>query len=92
MPYINTEDRKLLDPAIKEIVTILRTKPGWNVAGLVNYVITKIIISLWASCRSYHMGNSIIGVLECASREFSRRYLNWYEDGKIEENGDVHPL
>lgn len=92
MPYIKQNDRDELDAMLRPLVKWLRNKPAWNVAGLLNYVITKIIISLWSNCRAYHMGNSIVGALECAMREFARRHLDHYEDEKIEENGDVYPF
>jgi len=92
MPYIKQADRDLLDPHILKIVEILKQKATWNVAGRLNYVITKIILSLWNNCRAYHMANSIVGALECASREFTRRELNFYEHEKIKENGDISPF
>ena len=90
MPYIEQCLRDKLDPMIKPIADFLRHRPAHNVAGLVNYVITKLVIELWLNCRSYHMANAIVGMFECAKLEFVRRYLNDYEDEKIEENGDVH--
>ena len=92
MPYIKQIDRDLFDPHIAEIVEIMKSKPSWNSAGLLNYVITKIIVSMWTNCRAYHMGNSIIGALSCAAREFSRCHLDPYEIEKMEENGDVFSL
>lgn len=89
MPYIKQIDRDRLDPMIEPIVKYLKQKPAWNVAGLLNYVFTIIVVSLWNNCRAYHMGNSIIGAFECAAREFARRHLDEYEDEKIKENGDV---
>ena len=61
-------------------------------AGMLNYVITKIIVSLWMQFRRYRTANSIVGVLECVSREFTRRYVNKYEDEKIEQNGDIKTI
>jgi hypothetical protein len=92
MPYIKQNDRVQIDVMLEPLVKWLRAKSARNVAGLLNYAITKIIISLWSNCRAYHIGNSIIGALQCAAREFARRHLDPYEDEKIKENGDVHPF
>ncbi|MFA7286936.1 MAG: hypothetical protein WC052_04735 [Patescibacteria group bacterium] len=92
MPYIKRQERTELDPMIKPLVDWLRAKSATEVVGFLNYVFTKIVISLWVNCRSYHMGNSIVGAFECASREFSRRWLDQYEDEKIDSNGDVFPF
>ena len=92
MPYIKETDRSALSDNIAGIVRYLKAKPIGDVAGLLNYVITKIIISLFAHNRCYNMGNSIIGALQCASNEFTRRHLNPYEDEKIAENGDIFPI
>lgn len=93
MPYIDQKIRDLLDPDIKEIVDTIKTfHTPTKIAGVLNYVFTKIVVSLWSKCRTYHMGNNIVGALHCVAYEFVRRHLNVYEDEKIEENGDVHPL
>ena len=38
---------------------------------------------------SYSFLNDFIGVLECVKLELYRRVMTPYEDGKINENGDV---
>jgi hypothetical protein len=40
---------------------------------------------------SYHNINDILGALEGAKLEFYRRVAVPYENGKIQENGDVYP-
>lgn len=92
MPYIKQHRRNDLDQAIFELVEILKQLSIENVAGRLNYVITKIIVSLFHARRTYAMGNAIIGALSCAAREFARRHLDKYEDEKIKENGDVRPF
>ena len=92
MPYIKTEQRSKLEPSIRTIVRIIRDNPPANIAGLLNYVITKIVVSIWDTWPRYTVGNALVGALECAKAEFYRRHLAPYEDLKIKENGDVHPL
>ena len=91
MPYIKQNERNPFDPHIEKLIDILKQKPAWNSMGSVNYIITKIILSLWHNCRTYHMGNAIVGVLHCAASEFVRRHLSKLEDEKIRQNGDVYP-
>ncbi len=92
MPYIDQEIRETFDPFIKEIVERLKSAPSSTVAGVLNYIITKLVVSLWSKYKSYSMGNVIIGALQCAGREFARRHLDEYENIKIQENGDVSPF
>lgn len=98
MPYIKQKDRDLLDEPIRRVINVLmdlhaeRSGSIYKFAGSLNYVITKIIVTLWHRCPSYSTGNTLIGVLHCATYEFSRRHLGLYEDKKIRENGDVDPF
>ena len=92
MPYIKQKKRDELDPHLKAIAKILVGQNAQYVAGNLNYVITKLILQLWDNCRSYHMGNAIVGALHCAAAEFIRRSLSPYEDDKIKQNGDVYPF
>lgn len=40
--------------------------------------------------KNYQAINDIIGALEGAKLEFTRRMTNSYEDSKIKENGDIY--
>lgn len=92
MPYSMQRRRDHRNQAIFELVEILKKLPLRDVAGELNYIITKIIVSLFHARRSYAMGNVITGALSCAAREFARRHLDKLENEKIKENGDVKPL
>lgn len=82
MPYIEAEARKHVESGL----------PPRN-AGELNYAITRLC-GLYASAsgRSYATFNEVVGVLECAKQEFSRRVIAVYEDEKRIDNGDVYPL
>jgi hypothetical protein len=59
-----------------------------------NYIITKIVISLYAEegFKNYESLSNGVKALECAKLEFYRRWVAPYEDKKIAENTDVVPL
>lgn len=79
MPYIPQDARPdaLTDPTC---------------SGELNFAITALITSYIARTRlCYATINDIMGALEGAKAEFYRRVVAPYEDGKIEENGDVYP-
>lgn len=89
MPYIkNKELRALLDVPIKE----LRNKLiGAGLIGNVNYSIFKLFIELRKShwCKNYEEVSRFLAELRECECEIRRRYLQPYEDEKIEANGDV---
>jgi len=59
--------------------------------GNLNYLITKLLIQYWQnSPRNYQAINDVVGAVEGAKLEFTRRITNIYEDSKIEQNGDVY--
>lgn len=90
MPYIKPDNRKKFDPHVLELLQLL-TENGTTdpKAGEVNYVVSKLIWELFDSAPSYHLGNDLIGALECVKAEFYRRRMSPYEDKKIAENGDI---
>lgn len=88
MPYIPAEERRELDPYIETLVTQLKKTPSEKIDGKLNYVITKMLISLYSP--SYFNYNRALGVLSAVSHEFYRRRVAVYEDKKIEEHGDVY--
>lgn len=79
MPYISPE-------AIERCWVNGPTSPGE-----LNYAITQAA-KLYMSKKglSYQTINDIIGALEGAKLEFYRRIAVPYENGKMEENGDVY--
>ena len=65
-------------------------------AGELNYAVTRFVDDYLermaerdGRLRYAHL-NEAIGVLECAKLELYRRLAAPYEDGKIDENGDVY--
>lgn len=60
-------------------------------AGNLNFLITNLLRRYWInSPQNYQAINDIIGAVEGAKAEFTRRIVNPYEDTKIKENGDVY--
>jgi len=89
MPYIVQEKRKILDPAIQQLVESFRElNDDRNFAGNLNYVITKLFYSLHPA-PNYQRFNDIIGALECCKLELYRKKAAPYEDIKERENGPV---
>lgn len=82
MPYINSEDKQILDQT---------SKP--RNAGELNYTITTFIHNYFVdNGMRYQQINDILGALEGAKLEFYRKVVVPYENQKIELNGDVmHP-
>lgn len=87
MPYIKSENRKKYEKVVRELVDILKALPPEEVDGELNFIITKILKTVYP-LRYYHI-NKAIGVLECVKLEFYRRVAAPYEDTKIKESGDV---
>lgn len=87
MPYIKPENRKKYEKNLRELVDTLKALPPEEVDGELNYVVTKILKSVYP-LRYYHI-NKAIGVLECIKLEFYRRVAAPYEDLKIKDSGDV---
>jgi len=80
MPYINTE--------AKETVAL----SGAQTPGQLNYEITNVIMRYWWRTfkQDYTTINDIIGALEGAKLEFTRRIVVDFEKGKCASNGDVY--
>ena len=92
MPYIPPQDRKDLDPAIETLAEALRTESkehGGDFEGLLNYVITKLVVALVPEKR-YKFIARITGVLENVKQEFYRRFAEPYEDEQMRKSGDVY--
>ena len=82
MPYIKQADRE-------RYAMLIRVMPVQN-PGVLNYLITKLVLSYLGARPQYSDFNEVIGVLESVKLEFYRRAVAPYEDEKIVENGDVY--
>ena len=83
MPYITQQERESLQDF--EIHLDSARNPGE-----LNYLITTLINQYLGDNPKYRTFNDVLGVLECAKLELYRRRVAPYEDGKIQENGDVY--
>ena len=84
MPYIKKEDRK----KFKELAVKLGIDA--DCAGDLNYIITEIVHAfIKKKGKRYSNINEVVGALECCKLELYRKIAVPYEDGKIQENGDV---
>lgn len=94
MPYIKTEKRHVLNPAIEEIVNVLRElesdDPSNSMAGNLNYIFTMLLRAVTST--KYDEINEAIGVLECCKLELYRKLAAPYEDQKEYEAGPVTGL
>jgi hypothetical protein len=97
MPYITPQQREALDTALTGLLDAFGrartsgTIPPGGVDGALNYIITRLLHEAYALKASPHYQdfNAALGVLESVKLELYRRYAAPYEDGKIEDNGDV---
>ena len=90
MPYIKQEERPQYDKAINEIVDKLTGLSEKQLCGHLNYIIFTIVKRLVGFRKpSYFLFNTILGAINCCSREIYRRLVGPYEDIKASENGDV---
>lgn len=87
MPYISQSHRALVDGPINQILRELHRLPEEDRGGVLNYIITRIVVALAA--RSYRSMRGYVGDIQCCLLEFYRRHLAPYEDEKITQNGDV---
>ena len=90
MTYIQKNDRVLYDQLITSLSKAVKVGGGTdNLAGQLNYVITKLLKSVYGEKINYKSHNEIIGMLDCCKMEWYRRQTSPYEDEKIKTNGDV---
>jgi hypothetical protein len=73
-----------------DLIERLRAMPLEEQDGALNYVITRLLMSLYPA-RYMHF-NRAIGVLECVKQEFYRVAVAPYEDDKRRAHGDVTAL
>lgn len=87
MPYVDADARAHLDAGGSP-----------RNAGELNYAVTRLVDAYLARLSAsdgrlrYAHLNEAMGVLECAKLELYRRVAAPYEDGKIEESGDVYTV
>lgn len=97
MPYINREQRRVIDPAIGELVEAIKQATVYRGTafrdmlpdGALNYAITKLILKLIIPTTNYLNIERVRGLLGCLSDEFYRKLAAAYEDLKAQENGEV---
>jgi hypothetical protein len=83
MPYI--------DPGKRALARKLPITPGE-----LNFAITKCLIEYMLFCiddrgkLTYQIINDILGALEGAKLEFTRRVVNPFEDEALRQNGDIY--
>jgi hypothetical protein len=97
MPYVKTEYRSALDPAIRNladaITELSRRMPEETAfAGLLNYACTtlamQVLDSRFGAVR-YGTLATVIGVFHTIADELYRRVAAPYEDKQIAAHGDV---
>lgn len=84
-PYARAKFRLHADHSAEGIKLVADT------AGELQYCIAKLVMAFLRRKPAYRYQdlNDVVGALEGAKLEFYRRILAPYEDGKIQENGDV---
>lgn len=87
MPYIPKEKREPLDPLIAKLIQELEKLPIEKQDGALNYVVTKILRSVYPE--SYFHLNRAVGVLSAIQAEYFDKVVKPYEDKKLKENGDI---
>jgi hypothetical protein len=94
------EQRKALEPAISRLVEAIQkegmahatTDVGLRVDGIVNYVITRLLLGIFFDhAPRYTDIERAVSTLECAKLELYRRVAAPYENIKAKQNGDVYP-
>ena len=89
MPYIKEKDRWKYYEEVWGLIDQLEGLSEEDLAGHLNFCISKVIFRLFDECPGYVRANTISGVLANVQREFYRRKVAPYEDEKMEENGDI---
>jgi len=89
MPYIVKDKRAMLDPAVQSLADAFRSLDDeGNFAGNLNYVLSKLFMTLYPSA-NYRRFNEMIGALECCKLELYRKRIAPYEEFKERENGPL---
>lgn len=83
MPYIKPKDREKFKEFLEKL-------PVPENAGELNYLITSLIDKCLRNTDiNYQVLNDILGALEGAKQEFYRRFVQDFEEEKIQQNGDI---
>ena len=91
MPYIKQKDRRKFEPQLGKLRECVKNNL-WDVTmskGDLTYLVYALGLEFFKNKKSYTNISTAISCLNDAAEELRRRYLNPYEDKKIEENGDV---
>jgi len=84
MPYIDQDERDVLDPFIEKLHTKITG------GGQMNYAITRLLFSWYKQNPCYFSICKVMGTLLCVALEFYRRVAVRYENQKRDENGEVY--
>jgi uncharacterized protein DUF6899 len=97
MPYVKSDHRKLLDPAIRELAKRISEIAGslpeeTAFAGLLNYACSSVAVEVlharFGRLR-YGVIATVTGVFSNIADEFYRRVAVPYEDQQVSRNGDL---
>jgi hypothetical protein len=94
LPYIKQEKRNQIDDDLESLIETIRTNStNTDVAGNLNYTITKLLLKTYSipENQNYRIYNEMVGILECIKLELYSMFVSPYEDKKIKENGPVIP-
>lgn len=93
MPYIDPLERVKLDNSIDSLICVIRAglenKSLQDIAGNLNYTISRLCGGIINGKVTYSKIAVITGVLENVKQEFYRRVAVPYEESKIKENKDI---
>lgn len=92
MPYIKQEQRRDLEPTIKELAQKIKATckdDKTAFAGLLNYACTCLALQVIPEKRYWAIATTT-GALRNAAEEFYRKYGVPYEEEQIKKNGDVY--
>ena len=93
MPYTTQKDRRKFEPQLGELRESIKRniyqKGAQMSKGDLTYLVYALGLEYFKGRTSYTNVSTAISCLNDAAAEMRRRYLDPYEDEKIEENGDV---
>lgn len=89
MPYITQDIRDEVDYFLEGVFAAVSQYKPKERSGICNYIITTLLNTVYDEDK-YDKLNTVVGILECAKMEFYRRRAVPYENGKMEDNGDVY--
>lgn len=92
MPYITEEKRERLQVGLAVLlfgIEELRDEDPSSLAGVLNYVFTRLCLDTLPRNPCYNDWNTVIGVLESCKLEMYRKKVSPYEDLKEGLNGEI---